>query len=113
MWLSLLPPLAEEMIYTGNLQSAASKLQSNDDIIDCISNAIEQTLGNETSELFFKTLNVVYHLDKESVPMEIDRFEEATRRMMGDVIADVILATALEEIDKKKQKIVKSHARPT
>jgi hypothetical protein len=95
------------MIYTGKLQSAANKLQSNDDIIDCISNAIEQTLGNEASELFFKTLNIVYHLDTESIPMEIDRFEETTRRMMSDVIADVILATALEEIDKK-QKIVKT-----
>jgi hypothetical protein len=52
---------------------------------------LEKCLGKETSDLIFKTMDLVYKLDEETLSKNPDLFEQKIRRMLGDSTADIIL----------------------
>ncbi|AFU60229.1 hypothetical protein Ngar_c33140 [Candidatus Nitrososphaera gargensis Ga9.2] len=59
--------------------------------IEKIKTAIDQTLGEETSELVFRTLKLVYHIDEDTIVSNPELFRKKIKRMFGDQIVEMIL----------------------
>ena len=75
---------------------------SSKEILNSISNAIEHTLGNGAPYLVFRTFELVYHLDVQSIPARLDHFQIILTRMLGSDICNEIVAYAASDMNDRK-----------
>jgi hypothetical protein len=59
--------------------------------IEKIKAAIDQTMGEGTSELVFKTLKLVYHIEEDTIISNPELFREKIKKLFGYPIAEMIL----------------------
>lgn len=83
------------------LQLLANRRKKHE-VIDCLSHAIDCTLGAGMSLLVFKTLQKIYHIDIESLHLNLVQFDNLMRRLVGDRSADLILVEAIRRMKSTK-----------
>lgn len=52
-------------------------------VLEALVDAIENVFGPGSAKLVFRTLELVYKLDSEAIPSNIDRFDELLDRIFG------------------------------
>ncbi len=65
---------------------------------DLIEEGLTEGVGEETSALVFKTLKLIYKIDRDKIVSNPETFEEKIRRMLGKEAADPILKMIAERI---------------
>lgn len=69
-------------------------------IIDMVEQGLIKAMGKETSVLVFRTLKLIYKLDKDIILSDPELFEEKVRRMFGEA-ADPVLGMIAKTIRDK------------
>jgi hypothetical protein len=67
-------------------------------MIDLIEEGLTEGVGKETCALVFKTLKLIYKIDRDKVVLDPEAFEEKIRRILGKEAADPILKMIAEKI---------------
>lgn len=84
------------------LQEAAKGLDEQH-ILEAIETGIEYALGAETKMLLFKTLKLVYKLERNAIPSNLERFDELLDRILGVNTAEVVRQQIISELEKKEK----------
>lgn len=69
-------------------------------VLEAIDNGIEGAFGPESARLVFKTLKLVYNLDREAIPSRIERFDELLERIFGTA-AVPLRKRIMSELERK------------
>jgi hypothetical protein len=67
-------------------------------MIDLIEEGLTEGVGKETCALVFKTLKLIYKIDRDKIVLDPEAFEEKIRRILGKEAADPILKMIAEKI---------------
>src|SRR5918997_3813353 len=81
-----------------NQRSFATNNQSVQNMIDLIEEGLTEGVGEETCALVFKTLKLIYKMDRHKIVSDPEAFEEKIRRILGKEAADPILKMIAEKI---------------
>lgn len=87
-----------------DLQDAARGLTA-EEVLDSIATSIDHILGQGSSYLVFRTLALIYHVDRESVAKNLVSFQITISKMMGQHLADQIALLAAEDMSRKRIRI--------
>ncbi len=67
-------------------------------IITAIRSGIDKTMGNDTSNIVLTVMNLVYHLDEETITRQPKLFVDSLVKLLGENVAPVILTAILGEM---------------
>lgn len=67
--------------------------------LKAIENGIENVFGSGSGALVFKALKLIYNLDKEAIPINIERFEESLEKIFGVSVAKILRKHILSELE--------------
>ena len=81
-----------------NQRSFGTNYQNVQKIIDLIEEGLTEGVGEETCALVFKTLKLIYKMDRHKIVSDPEAFEEKIRRILGKEAADPILKMIAEKI---------------
>jgi hypothetical protein len=81
-----------------NQRSFGTNNQNVRNMIELIEKGLTEGVGKETCALVFKTLKLIYKMDRDKIVSDPDAFEEKIRRILGKEAADPILKMIAEKI---------------
>jgi hypothetical protein len=82
----------------------ASKGLVDSQIIECVSISLDRALGGGASLLVFKTMKLVYGLDKSAIVTDLDLFEETLAKLLGEKHSSRVAAEIAKEMKALKSK---------
>ncbi len=62
---------------------------------------LDKILGNKTSTILMKTLDIVYNLDQSAIVSKPEIFEKAMKGILGDQGGNIVLCTVVDKIKVK------------
>jgi hypothetical protein len=81
-----------------NQESFGTNNQNVQKMTELIEEGLTEGLGKETCALVFKTLKLIYKMDRDKIVSDPETFEEKIRRILGKEAADPILKIIAEKI---------------
>lgn len=70
-------------------------------VLEAIVNAIENVFGPDSAKLVFKTLELVYKLDNEAIPSNIEQFDDLLDSIFGTA-AKPLRKRIVSELERKR-----------
>lgn len=70
-------------------------------VLEAIVNAIENVFGPDSAALVFKTLKIVYKLDREAIPSNIGQFDELLDSVFGTA-SKPLRKRIMSELERKR-----------